>query len=316
MSDSQKYSIEELYNLLQQVNKKGDQTLDIVQLLIMGADDNEASQRAILASLEVIKQTTTEINSKMDLVLEKLTKLESDFSDLKKENRDVEQKLMLMMTKLSKLDDAVQGEELEDYYALSQSLYANWEEFDALTRKFIPISEFLFSKLQKYNKPDYSPVILELCRAIENEFLLKIFRKYTFDLITRKGKNLDRFFSKDRSTSALKNKTTVFVKAISKANKSGKAEYTLGQMNTILSIANETDVVSSSPLMQDFVEYLSNNTEAQNLLDSQYISNVNKIVEDYRNPSAHPELMPLEKAEECRMIMPDRLDYLMDCLNF
>lgn len=57
---------------------------------------------------------------------------------------------------------------------------------DRITRKFIPSEEYLYSKLQKYDKPDYSTVILELCRAIKNEFLLKIFRKYTLDLIEKR----------------------------------------------------------------------------------------------------------------------------------
>ena len=186
---------------------------------MMSAEDGENNQRAIIQGIDDIKKTTDDINNKMDIALGKLTALESDFADLKNENREVEQKLKLMMSKLSKLDSSVELEELEDYYALSQSLYYNWEELDALTRKFIPLAEFLYSKLQKYDKPDYSPVILELCRAIENEFLLKIFKKYTFDVVGRKGNGLDSFLRIDRASSNLIDKTGQFVKAIAKAAK-------------------------------------------------------------------------------------------------
>ena len=172
---------------LQEINKKSDQVLDIVQLLMMSAEEGKNNQRAISQEVSEIKKTTDVINSKMDVVLEKLTTLEADFADLKNENREIEQKLTLMISKLSKLDNVVESEEIEDYYALSQSLYYNWDELDSLTRKFIPLAEYLYSKLQKYDKPDYSPVILELCRAIENEFLLKIFKKYTLDVVNRKG---------------------------------------------------------------------------------------------------------------------------------
>lgn len=86
-------------------------------------------------------------------------------------------------------------------------------------------------------------------------------------------------------------------------------------MNTILSLARDASLVSQSPLMQDFVEYLSDNTESRRLLASEYIDKVNAIVNNYRNPSAHPEHMPREKAEKCKDIMPDRLDYLMECVN-
>lgn len=71
--------------------------------------DGEGSQKAILQGLDEIKQTTQDINTKMDIVLEKLTKLENEFTDLKNENRNLEQKITLMTSKLSKLDDSVRG---------------------------------------------------------------------------------------------------------------------------------------------------------------------------------------------------------------
>lgn len=310
----QQYSNEALFMLMKKMSERNEQVFDIVQLLMMSAEDGENKQQAILHGLGEIKQTTEEINAKMDIVLEKLTKLEDEFIDLKNENRDLEQKITLMTSKLSKLDGSIQGEELEDYYALAQSLYSNWDELDSLTRKFIPLAEYLYSKLQKYDKPDYSPVILELCRAIENEFLLKIFRRYTLDLVARKGDKLDSFLTTDRASFELKDKTGQFVKAISKAARTKKPEYTLGQMNTILSITSDSQIVKKSPLLKDFVDYLEKNTEARNLLDSKYIKKVNDIVNKYRNPSAHPEFMSIEKANECREIMPDRLDYLIDCI--
>ncbi len=155
---------------------------------------------------------------------------------------------------------------------------------------------------------------MELCRAIENEFLLKIFREYTLDLVGRKGTNLDSFLATDRASFELKDKTGQFVKAVSKAARTKKPEYTLGQMNTILSITGDSQIVAKSPLLKDFVDYLKDNTEVNDLLDSKYIKKINDIVNKYRNPSAHPEFMSLEKANECREIMPDRLDYLMECV--
>ena len=314
MNVVQQYSSEAMFALLNKINERNEQVFDIVQLLMLGVDDNENNQQTILRGLQDIKDATAEINLKMDLVLEKLTKLENEFLELKRENRGLEEKITLMTLKLSKIEGTVRGEELEDYYALAQSLYTNWEDLDQLTRRFIPLAEFLYSKLQKYDKPDYSPVILELCRAIENEFLLKIFKRYTMDLVTRKGNSLNFFLATDRSSFELKDKTGQFVKAVSKASKTRKPEYTLGQMNTILSIMKDDTIVQKSPLLSDFDTYLQQYTEAQMLLDSNYIRKVNEIVNKYRNPSAHPEFMSIEKANECREIMPDRLDYLMDCV--
>ncbi len=311
MDIARTYSEENLCSLFNKV----DQIYDVVQLLLMSVDDTESTQKEIIARLLDVKQTTTDIHSKLDTILEKIISIETDFEDLKSERRDLEQKIALMISKLQKLEDSIPDEDIEDYCEMAKNLYTNWDSLDALTKRFIPLAEYLYSKLQKYDKADYSPVILELCRAIENEFLLKIFKKYTLEFLRRKGNGLNSFLAADRSNPNLVGKTGQFVKAISKAAKTGKPEYTLGQMNTILSILKDSQIVSSSPLLQDFEGYLTVNTEAAMLLDADYIQKINDIVNNYRNPSAHPDFMSIQKANECREVMPDRIDYLMDCVS-
>ena len=88
----------------------------------------------------------------------------------------------------------------------------------------------------------------------------------------------------------------------------------MGQMNTIMLLLTDRSVVQISPLLQDFSKYLKSNTVVKDLLNVQYIQSINAIVKDYRNPSAHPGFMTLESAQKCKNIMPDKLDYLMDCL--
>lgn len=305
MNIASKYSAETLSAFAQNYG-------DLFQLLLLYAEENEKHQSEIKNDIDEIKKTTNAINNKVDAILEKIGGLEQAFLDLKNENRDIEQKIVLMTSKLSKLE--FNDDDLDDYYAMSQSVYSNWEEFDSLTKQFIPLAEYLYSKLQKYEKTDYSPVILELCRAIENEFLIKIFRKYTLDLVSRKEGKIDDFLMVDRASYELKDKTGQFVKVVSKASKNKKPEYTLGQMNTILSFVGDSSLVKKSPLLKDFQEYLKKNTEAKRLLDINYTKKINDIVNKYRNPSAHPEFMTMEKANECREIMPERLDYLIDCI--
>ena len=294
---------------------KANENNDLLNLLLMSADNVESGIKNIEGGVTEIKKDTEQINEKLDVVLEKLNSLQKSFDDLKAETREVDQKIILMTSKLEKIEEAIKNdEELEDYYALCQSLYNNWDELEDLTRRLIPVAEYLFSKLQKYNKPDYSPVILELCRAIENEFLLKIFSKYTQDVINRKGRGLDAFLATDKSSRNLQNKTGTFVKQINKAVRTRRPEYTLGQMNTIMSIVNDRQTLNASPLLQDFKNYLDNETIVSDLLNVQYIHKINDLVEKYRNPSAHPGFMNLEKAQKCKEIMPERLDYLMDCV--
>lgn len=303
--------------MLKAMCNQSNESMDILKLCLSVLGDIDVGVKLANTGIAAVKQDTEQINSKIDKVLVKLDSLENAFSDLKNENRELEQKLVLLDSKLSRVEEDLSGdEELEDYYGLCQSLYNNWEELDSLTRRLIPVAEYLFSKLQKYDKPDFSPVILELCRALENELLLKIFAKYTRDVLERKGKELDKFFAADKANSFLRNKTGMFIKAIRKASKPmAKPEYTLGQMNTILSLVNEKSVVSQSPLLQDFKEFLTTATIVNDLLNAQYIKKINNLVEKYRNPSAHPGFMTLDKAQRCKDIMPERIDYLMECVS-
>ena len=220
-----------------------------------------------------------------------------------------------MTSKLARFENSISDEEIKDYCVLAESLYANWDSLDDLTRKFIPLAEYLYSQLQKIDDADFSPVIIELCRAIENEFLLKVFKKYTIDLVGRQKNNLDRFLSTDRSSKFLADKTNEFVKAISKASRTHKVEFTLGQMNKILSLLSDSAVLAESPLLKDFDGYLHFNTEAARLLDPAYMDKISDLVKNYRNPSAHPDMMSIQKANKCREFMPDRIDYFVSCVS-
>lgn len=303
--------------VLEAILNKNNEEIDLLQVFSAILGNIDAGVKQANEGIVAVKQDTEKINTKIDNVLERLDNLENAFSDLKNENRELEQKLVLLDSKLSRMEESLSGdEELEDYCSLCQSLYNNWDELEPLTKKLIPVAEYLFSKLQKYDKPDFSPVILELCRALENEFLLKIFDKYTRDVLERKGRELEKFFTKDKTNYNLKNKTGTFIKAIRKASKpKEKPEYTLGQMNTILSLVNDQSVVSQSPLLQDFKNYLASSTVSRDLLNAKYIEKINYIVDKYRNPAAHPSFMTLSKAQKCKEIMPERIDYLMECVS-
>ena len=304
------YSEEALSTLLSQPGMVG-----LLELLIMSAEDNELFKKEMRSGVADIIQRTRSIDAKVDTILNKLTVIESEFKDIKSQIRGVEEKISLMTSKLARLENSISDEEIEDYRILAESLYSEWDSLDELTRKFIPLAEYLYSQLQKIDGADYAPVIIELCRALENEFLLKVFKKYTIDLIGRKRNKLDSFLAVDRSSKFLSDKTNEFVKAISKASNKHKVEYTLGQMNKILSMLSDNSILAESPLLRDFDDYLQYKTEAKRLLDPEYMKKISDLVKDYRNPSAHPDLMNVQKANKCREFMPDRIDYFVSCVS-
>lgn len=296
------------------MNDENSFIIDLLGELMTTNDKNTGLLQLLMKGQVHIVSNQERMEVKIDTIMEQMQTLLSSFQDIKSDVRNTDEKITLMNLKLDRLEKNIDITDLEDYYSFSQGLYNNWDELDELTRKFIPISEYLFSKLQKLHNPDYSPVIIELCRAIENEFLLKIFKKYTLDLINRMGTNLDTFLCTDKTDKILSKKMGIFVKVVNSTFKTHKPEYTLGQMNTILSLLNQNWIVALSPLLQDFKAYLSRETKVDDLLSRSYMTNINDLVNDFRNPSAHPQYMELKKAKICKDIMPERLDYLMDCV--
>ena len=265
-----------------------------------------------------IENTLANIDANTAAILEKMDKLQEDFSSIKNESRKTTEVLLRLSIKLDKMVDSISEEEFDEFYALAEHIYIYWENLDTLTKKFIPLSEFLFSNLQKYKNPDYSPVIIELCRAIENEFLTKIFAKFTNHIIKKyPGQKLFDFLNRDLSNRYIASKVKIFADGIKRAStsKSNRAGFTLGQMNTIFSLVKESNLITQSLLLKEFDEYLNNETIKEKLLKESFTKQISDLVKDYRNPSAHPEYMSLKKAQECKEFMPDRIEYLMECVR-
>jgi len=52
---------------------------------------------------------------------------------------------------------------------------------------------------------------------------------------------------------------------------------------------------------------------AQEAID--YLSNITKLIDEYRNPAAHPEFVSFDKAKECKEFLPEQMDYLIECIK-
>ncbi len=290
------------------------------QLIEVTKDTKEIIVQQVLSELDNIQinvidsnQTIHRVENKVDSIIDILSKLQNEFKELRNTDWSDDEKIMVMSKKLERVETNVEQQEIEEYYALCQSKYDDyWIEFDELTRKFLPISEILFVKLKTIQDADYTPVVLELCKAMENEWISKLFRKYAESLISKKkGNMLEIFLSKDRSK---------FVKATGKFAKAiinsvnGPFIFTFGQMRTTLQQLSDSDLVNESPLLKDFYNYLNNNIQINELIKNDYMEQIDELIKNYRNPSAHSEFVSLQMAKDCREIFPERLNYFEKCV--
>ena len=283
-------TLEEIQKLLQS---------QYTYLQILGAD-NKLIKETVLSNATKLDKIDNKINNITSLIQSFM----ESFYSYKNETREVEEKLILMTSKIAEMEEE-------------------------LTKK---VSEILYSNLQNPSLQgsgniDFSPVVIELCRAIENEFLLKIFRLYVIDFVSRYKTNEEfenfycpdkcckiqiRIGDKEKSICEITKTLATVIRSTIKYN-DYIPRFTLGDMNFILDKLTINEVIENSVLMKDFKEYISKHFHEDELLTAEYMTRIAKLVNDYRNPSAHPEFVSLEIAKECKNFLPDQIDFLIEC---
>lgn len=90
MDIARTYSEEKLLSLFSKMADQNEKTFDIVQLLLLSADDSEKrqkelqkGQKEIITRILDIEQSVTNMDSKLDNILEKISAIENDFADVK-----------------------------------------------------------------------------------------------------------------------------------------------------------------------------------------------------------------------------------------
>lgn len=194
---------------------------------------------------------------------------------------------------------ANQSKSLESYIDVVCAWLTGWERLDVASQSFLPQAELLFESIARNSGQDYSPFIIQYCRALENELLTKVFIAYTDDLYHRCG-DVRKFLAKDIEDL----KTERFAKSLVRRENA----YTLGEMNfnmSLLKVNGQT--LGGSPLLQDFrnfaVRYFG-----ERIVDKQYLDQLDRINKDFRCKAAHPYVLDSEIAERCR-------DQVRSCLN-
>jgi hypothetical protein len=255
------------------------------------------------STLESVLERLDQIESKIDNISLYLVELVEECQAIKKLPRSIEEKFDRLTQKLDKKLSEIELEESELNSYIDE--IKRWlEQFDLLestSKKYLPEAEYIYDKISGLKNADFSPFVIQYCRAFENELLNKLFRAYVQSLIDRKI-IFEVSFSWDISTNekgTFNNQNTYKLASHLKKCISQPREqwyFELGSMEMNLRyLTGKT--VKKSPLLQDLNEFVLSNFE-QELLDVDYLNDIkNKIIE-YRNQSAHPNFIDTSEAIE------------------
>jgi SAM-dependent methyltransferase len=237
------------------------------------------------------------VNVKLDTVLSTLTRLTEDISKIKNNKRDDEEKLSRICFEIdAKLSELIKEQErnIEFYKDEIKKWLDEWSLLHSASSNFLTSAELIFDHLPASDETDYSPFIIQYCRALENEILKKLFEAYHIYL-TEENVNRKALVLKDLKSE----NTSFFAKFIER----DKRDYTLGNMNMIMSFLKEGGkTLRSSPLLQNFREFTLRYFE-EKVIQKEFLSTIDNITSNYRNKSAHPYILKLDVAKECQKLI-------------
>lgn len=283
--------------------------------------DSKDSHRQIL---EIMQQNHSEvlstmgrIENKVDDVKSILTELVSDFNSIKKLPREIDDRINRLSQSLdTKLNELISDQKQLDFYITEIKRWFDFYDLlETKSKKYLPEAEYIFDHISKLENPDYSPFILQYCRALENELLKKIFRAYVQSLIDREiniTKEFEWDFGRKESGKPNSENTFKLAKHIQRCLKKSEEDwfFELGSMEVNLRyLTGKT--AGKSPLLIDLKSFVLDRFE-QEILNIEYLDEIKTIIRDYRNQSAHPNLIDTEKAVKFHKEMKECLISLME----
>lgn len=248
------------------------------------------------------------VNKKLDDLLSLLKELKTDFEQIQKLPREDEEKLFKLCQKIDAKLDTVYNKEhqtIEGYIEEIKRWLDLWEMLDLQSQKFLPIAEFIFDELSKLQDADYAPFVVQYCRTLENEILKKLFEAY--HSIGLADINRDDLVKDDLDNQ----KTGKFAQMV----KRNKVTYTLGDMNFIMALLKQGgNTLNESPLLQHFRAFTISYFD-EKIVEAEFLKDVNKLTNDFRNKAAHPYSISIDLAKECQILLRKSLNVFLESVK-
>lgn len=289
-----KKTLEELEAYKKRVSKLEDESDDLTKMKIFIED------RFNKMMLQLNK-----MDAKLDYIVEYMKEISNDFKNIKSLPREEDEKVLKMCQSIDRKMNVFYEKEkktIEDYVESIKLWLDFWDVLSLESKKFLPIAEFIFDQLFKIEEADYSPFVVQYCRSLENEILKKLFEAYHFEGLKNVG--IEELISEDLQNE----KTGRFAKMI----KLNKTTYTMGDMHFTMSLLKEGgDTLKGSRLLQHFKEFVVKYFDNR-ILEKEFMKDLAKITNDFRNKAAHPYIIKLETANECKALLRKNLNVFLE----
>ena len=161
-----------------------------------------------------------------------------------------------------------------------------YETLSEQTRSYLATAEHIYGVLtDQEEKPDYSLVGMELCKALETELNLRLVKPFTISLNGNKSEFLR--LNKTGESKGRPSYFTYLAMVVDEANYPEVKSLTLGQYNFVLKLALEGDYA-----LKEYGGFLDGICAAsRTVIGKTFLKNMEIVTKKYRNAIAHQSPM-------------------------
>ncbi len=283
---------------------------DIINAIKKGKQ-NEEKKLSLLdeisKKLEALSNNTDDIQKIIEQIqnlgretLELYDSLFDDFNKLKESTAETEEKLVQMRKALDELGDAMSSGDYNINKTLCEQRYSFvWDKLDESSKTFLITASFLCRKCAGENL-DFSPMIVEMSRAYENELLEKIFRDFvSYNAISAalpRPKTKDALFD---AVDNVKNGNPFFI-----------------SLTQMIKIIYRMPQNANNTYGGRLYTKLGANWDTKKLSDNGFYKNGITYANNYRNRAAHPgATLNKTDADDCDRLSQSLLNHFIGSMK-
>ena len=265
----------------------------------------EGSENYMLKLMDAVndlKKGQKNIKSDTSKILSSINKMMSEISDIKSLTKDTNESIEKSISKIiSSVEQNHDFNTIEDYIPKVTEWFKFWDKIEEKTKTFMPGSEWLYDNIKSSDFQDFSPFVLYYCRALENELLKKIFLSFHEHVNEMNDIELKSLFvwNKEGLNEKKLKEYQIFFNQFKTNILKNRKKYTLGDMRLILNLLpNSKNKKGSiryniSPLLKELNKFIKNKIGG---IESETIKRLENLIINYRNKSAHVDIIEEEKA--------------------
>ena len=229
---------------------------------------------------------------------------DEEYAAIKNSNLELEEKLKTLHGLLDEKMIALSELDMKSSLLACENNYMGyWEKLDDHSRKYLAMAYYLYELLPG-TETDYSPSVVELGRAVENELIQKIYSEY----VSRLCEYIDEMDDQDNNYSSL-------IKAVYKYNNTGTYFIPAREMVKYLCYLSECNYENAfNETLKAFLK--DHNIDLEQISNKEFTDLADTVFDEYRNLAAHPgKAFDSHEAQECSEKTKEVLKTFMGAIN-